>query len=164
MKGKFTRLKYTVQSGYSATLPKYEPQETGIVGVNEWEENGDKIYIIGITPFDNTKIFITATTIDASGNTTTIKDDKLKGKEFKNYYYKTYKYDYKPAAQNVIGAVRMFGKITYDDNTSVKQPFCANHVHKHKDYFHINRDNYNEENPYIISSTTDFDLINCGSY
>jgi hypothetical protein len=163
LKKKQIRLKYTVQSGYSATLPKCEPQETSIVGINEWEENGDKIYIIGITPFDNTKLFITATTIDASGNTITIKDNKLKGKEFKNYYYKTYKYDYKPASKDEIGAVRMFEKPNYDDDI-VTQPFCANHVHKHKDYFYINRDNYDEENSYIISAITGFDLINCGSY
>lgn len=163
LKEKQIRLKYTVQSGYSATLPKCEPQETSIVGINEWEENGDKIYIIGITPFDNTKLFITATTIDASGNIITIKDNKLKGKEFKNYYYKTYKYDYKPASKDEIGAVRMFEKPNYDDDI-VTQPFCANHVHKHKDYFYINRDNYDEENPYIISAITGFDLINCGSF
>lgn len=158
--GKEYNIDVTLLSGYSITeLDANAGFKLKTVTKND--ETGNEIYHCTLTTDNNVKI--TASCTRKSDNKK-ITDEKLTNKKFKNYYYQTYKYDYKPATQNENGAVRMFGKITYDDNTSVKQPFCANHVHKHKDYFHINRDNYDEENPYIISATTGFELINCGSY
>jgi hypothetical protein len=163
LKGKPIKYKYTVQPGYSGATRIFDPEDTPGVGLEYVvDDNGNFVYEIGeFTPIDNTKIFITATTIDASGNTITIKDDKLKNKNFKNYYYKTIEYKFRKATRDKIGCVYMPSNNIYDNtNTPPPKPACANKYHKHSDYFYIDR-NENYESGYTI---TGINLINCGSY
>lgn len=161
LKGKPIKYKFTAQPGYSGATLILDPEDTPGVGIEYVvDDNGNFVYEIGeITPINNTKIVITATTIDASGNTITIKDDKLEDKEFKNYYYETREYKFRGATRDKIGCVYMPSDNIYD-NTKIPQPACANKYHKHFDYFYIDREK-NYETGYTI---TGINLISCGSF
>ena len=103
---------------------------------------------------DNVKIYVTASTVNESGETIYITDEKLKDKQHKLYYYDKINYKYREAAKDRIGCVYIKKGNISDKLPDVNEKTCANNHHIHNDYIYINSENY----------LTGIDLISCGSF